>query len=98
MTWHELETASVRFARHLLDLGLRPGDRIASLMPNRPALLVHYLACMKAGLVATPLNYRCQPPEMDHALAVSGASAIPPPPSGRRTYGLAIARAARPAA
>ena len=26
-------------------------------MPNCPALVVHYLACFKAGLVATPLNY-----------------------------------------
>jgi acyl-CoA synthetase (AMP-forming)/AMP-acid ligase II len=76
MTWRELDAATTRFARHLLDLGLRPDDRIASLMPNRPALLVFYLACMKAGFVATPLNYRYQPPEMDHALAVSGASTI----------------------
>jgi acyl-coenzyme A synthetase/AMP-(fatty) acid ligase len=45
-------------------------------MPNRPALVVHYLACFKAGLVATPLNYRYMAPEIDHALAVSGARAL----------------------
>ena len=45
-------------------------------MPNRPALIVHYLACLKAGLVATPLNYRYMPPEIDHALEVSGASLL----------------------
>jgi acyl-CoA synthetase (AMP-forming)/AMP-acid ligase II len=60
----------------LLGLGLNPGDRVASLMPNRPALVVHYLACFKAGLVATPLNYRYMAPEIDHALAVSGARAL----------------------
>ena len=27
-------------------------------MPNRVDLVVHYLACFKAGLIATPLNYR----------------------------------------
>ena len=54
----------------------RRGDRVASLMPNRDALIVHYLACFKAGLVATPLNYRYQPPEIDHALEVSGASIL----------------------
>src|SRR5262249_13443234 len=37
---------------------------------------VHYLACFKAGLVATPLNYRYQAPEIDHALEVSGASLL----------------------
>jgi long-chain acyl-CoA synthetase len=76
MTWRELDAASSRFAGQLLKLGLRPGDRIASLMPNRAALIVHYLACMKAGFVATPLNYRYQPSEIDHALSVSGASMI----------------------
>src|SRR5262249_57436642 len=59
-----------------LGLGLQPSDRVASLMPNRPALIVHYLACFKAGLVATPLNYRYTAPEIDHALAVSKARAI----------------------
>ncbi len=75
-TWHELEGASTRLAANLLGLGLRPGDRVASLMPNRGALLVHYLACVKAGLVATPLNYRYQAPEIDHALEVSQASLL----------------------
>lgn len=74
--WRDLDQISNRLASGLLSLGLRPGDRVASLMPNRPALLAHYLACFKAGLVSTPLNYRYQPPEIDHALRVSGASAL----------------------
>jgi acyl-coenzyme A synthetase/AMP-(fatty) acid ligase len=75
-TWRELEEDSTRLARGYLSIGLVPGDRIASLLPNRGALLVHYLACFKAGFVATPLNYRYQTPEIDHALEVSGASII----------------------
>ena len=75
-TWSELEARSNRLASHYLGLGLKPGDRIASLMPNRVALIAHYLACFKAGLVATPLNYRYTPPEIDHALTVSGAKII----------------------
>jgi long-chain acyl-CoA synthetase len=76
MSWAQLDRRSTRLAQSLLALGLEPGDRIASLMPNRAALVVHYLACFKAGLVATPLNYRYTPPELDHALRVSGARAI----------------------
>jgi len=76
MTWRELDDASDRLARNYVALGLEPGDRIASLMPNRILLLVHYLACFRAGLVVTPLNYRYAPPEIDHALEVSGARAI----------------------
>ena len=45
-------------------------------MPNRIDLVVHYLACFKAGLVATPLNYRYTFREIDHALEVSGAGAL----------------------
>ena len=75
-TWREFDETSTRLARHYLALGLTPGDRVASLLPNRGALLVHYLACFKAGLVATPLNYRYQAPEIDHALEVSGASIL----------------------
>ena len=73
-TWQQLEETSNRLASAYLDLGLQSGDRIASLMPNRPASVVHYLACIKAGLVATPLNYRYTPNEIDHALEVSDAS------------------------
>ena len=76
MTWRELEEESERLAGGYRALGLEPGDRIASLMPNRIALIVHYLACFKAGLVATPLNYRYTHREIDHALEVSGARAL----------------------
>jgi hypothetical protein len=55
-TWRTPDDLSDRLAASLLGLGLNPGDRVASLMPNRPALIVHYLACFKAGLVATPLQ------------------------------------------
>ena len=75
-TWRTLDDLSDRLAVSLLGLGLNRGDRVASLMPNRPALIVHYLACFKAGLVATPLNYRYMAPEIDHALAVSEARAL----------------------
>jgi long-chain acyl-CoA synthetase len=76
LTWAELDDKSSRLAAHYLALGLEPGDRVASLMPNRIELLAHYLACFKSGLVTTPLNYRYTPPEIDHALEVSGARII----------------------
>ena len=51
-TWQDLDKMSDNLAGNLLDLGLSPGDRVASLMPNRAALIIHYIACMKSGLVA----------------------------------------------
>ena len=75
-SWSNLDQATNRLAAPYLALELQPGDRVASLMPNRTALFVHYLACFKAGLVLTPLNYRYTPPEIDHALDVSAARII----------------------
>src|SRR3954467_8117790 len=63
-TWRELDEAARGLAKHYLTFGLKPGDRVASLLPNRGELIVHYLACIQAGLVATPLNYRYQAPEI----------------------------------
>ncbi|HEU5063850.1 MAG TPA: class I adenylate-forming enzyme family protein [Solirubrobacterales bacterium] len=76
ISWRELEEEAERLAGGYRELGLEAGDRIASLMPNRIALIVHYLACFKAGLVVTPLNYRYTHREIDHALEVSGAKAL----------------------
>lgn len=76
LSWSELEQASSGLAGAYLGLGLSPGDRIASLMPNRVELVVHYLACLRAGLVATPLNDRYAARQIDHALEVSGASLL----------------------
>ncbi|MEM0914178.1 MAG: class I adenylate-forming enzyme family protein [Planctomycetota bacterium] len=75
-TWREFDAASARAANRLADLGLRPGDRLASLVPNRTSLIVLYLACLRAGVVAVPLNYRYTSAQIDHALAVCGASAL----------------------
>ncbi len=76
LSWRQLSEESDRLAGGYRGLGLAPGDRLASLMPNRIDLVVHYLACFKAGLIATPLNYRYTHREIDHALAVSGAKAL----------------------
>ncbi|MEM7445754.1 MAG: class I adenylate-forming enzyme family protein, partial [Pseudomonadota bacterium] len=75
-TWRQLDKASDRYAAHLFAKGVRRGDRVASLMPNRDALVIHYLGCMKASFVAVPLNYRYMPPEIDYALSLTKAKII----------------------
>ena len=72
-TFSELDRASDNLCSQYLDRGLKAGDCIASLMPNRGALLVHYIACFKAGLIAVPLNYRNTPVEIEHAFDASGS-------------------------
>ena len=67
-SWRELDVASHNYAVSLAVAGVRPGDRVATLLPNCDALLIHYLACFKAGYVAVPLNYRYTPSEIDRVL------------------------------
>jgi long-chain acyl-CoA synthetase len=74
--WAELHSQAEQLARAYQRLGLRRGDRLASLIPNRVELVVHYLAGLRSGVVLTPLNYRYVPREIDHALTVSGAAAL----------------------
>ena len=76
LSWRELDRMSAALAGGYRGLGLEPGDRVASLMPNRVDLVVHYLACFRAGLIATPLNYRYTAREIDHALEVSEARVL----------------------
>ena len=76
LSWADLDRQSEHLARAYRELGLKRGDRVASLIPNRVELIVHYLAGLRSGLVLTPLNYRYVAPEIDHALRVSGAAAL----------------------
>jgi long-chain acyl-CoA synthetase len=73
LSWSELDVRTALLGRLYRRLGLRPGDRVASLLPNRLDAVLHVLACIRAGLVATPLNYRYRSPEIDRALKLSGA-------------------------
>ncbi len=72
-TWQALHDDVGKLAAHLITIGLQQGDRVASLMPNCGELLIFYLACLKAGLIATPLNYRYTAANIGYALGFSGA-------------------------
>jgi len=71
LSWRALETQSQNLASNYVNLGLRRGDRIVSLLPNRLQVLVHYLACLRAGFVAVPLNYRYLAHDIDHAIGLT---------------------------
>jgi len=75
-TFASLDAASDGVARGYLRLGVKKGDRAASLLPNCVELMIHYIACAKIGLALTPMNYRYTPPEMDHALDLSRSTVL----------------------
>jgi crotonobetaine/carnitine-CoA ligase len=45
-----------RIANGLLELGLKPGDRIALMLPSHPDHIVAILALAKAGFVRVSIN------------------------------------------
>ena len=51
ISWAELERSTAALAATLRDWGVRPGDRVASYMPNRPETLIASLACASIGAV-----------------------------------------------
>ncbi len=64
ITYDELERSSTALAISLLERGLVPGDRIATLTENRPEQVILFFACAKAGLVLAPLNWHLTPSEL----------------------------------
>lgn len=52
----EIDAAANRVANGLLAQGLRPGDRVALMLPSHPDHIVAILALAKAGLVRVPVN------------------------------------------
>ena len=56
----ELNDACNRFANVLGRHGIAGGDRVAIYLPNRAEMAIALIGCMKAGVVAAPLNWRAQ--------------------------------------
>ena len=76
LSFREFDEATDRLGNALLALGLRPGDRVAVLLPNSIECLVGYYCLAKAGLVRVPLNLRETRAEHDYKLTYSGSRAL----------------------
>jgi len=63
-TYAELDDRSDRVAAGLLEAGLVPGDRVATLTAASTEHVVVFFACAKAGLILMPLNTRLAEPEL----------------------------------
>ena len=60
----------------LRQLGLRPGDGIATLLPNGTAPLEVYLAAQQSGWYFTPVNWHLTAAEVEHIVRDSEAKAF----------------------
>lgn len=53
LTWRELREQVARARRALVELGVKPGDRVAGYLPNTPEALIAFLATAGLGAVWT---------------------------------------------
>jgi long-chain acyl-CoA synthetase len=76
LSWRELDGLSEACAAALRALGVRPGDRMALLLPNCPQFLIAELGAWKAGATVVPLNPIYTERELLHPLVETGAETI----------------------
>lgn len=82
-TYAELEERSRRLARVLLDIGLRPQDRVVVQLPNTNVFAAFYVALQRVGaipIMALP-SHRFR--EVEQFVRLSGAVALASPVVGR---------------
>jgi long-chain acyl-CoA synthetase len=77
MSYGELDLKSRAFATYLRDVaGLKPGARVALMMPNLLQYPIAAFGALRAGYVVVNCNPLYSPRELGHQLADSGAEAI----------------------
>lgn len=76
VSYGALKTASARLAHALTAHGIRPGDRVAILLPQSPEVVIAHLALAKMGALSLPLAALFGPDALEYRLRDSGARAI----------------------
>jgi acetyl-CoA synthetase len=76
LTYAELFDHSRRFAAFLRSLGVSKGDRVATLLPKGPELLIAMLASWRVGAVFVPLFTAFGRPAVSYRLTHSGSKVL----------------------
>jgi len=76
VTYDELMQLSDAFAAALLDQGVKPGDRLALLLPNCPQFVIAELGAWKVGAIVVPLNPLYSSDELQVLLTDCGAETV----------------------
>jgi carnitine-CoA ligase len=76
ISWTEALSNFQRAANGLLELGIRPGERVAILMGNRPEFLWAHFGIMLIGAHSVPINISQRGATLRHILSDSDAVAV----------------------
>ena len=75
-TFSQLNQRSNRIANVLLEQGVKPGDRVATLLKNGIEFVESYFAIAKIGAVMVPVNWRLVAKEIAYIIGDSGAETL----------------------
>ncbi len=75
VTFGQMETRAEALAASLHGLGIKPGDRVAVVMPSWPEFVISMFAVAKLGAVLVPLNPRLTADDLRYTLRHSEAVA-----------------------
>src|SRR5215210_592088 len=76
MRYAEVNGAANKIANGLVKLGVRPGDKVALMLPNTPHFVICYYAILKLGDTVVPLNVLFKRHEVAYHLDDSDAVAL----------------------
>jgi len=70
----DIQVAANRLSNALAALGVRRGDRVAIMLPQRPETAIAYIAIFQMGAIALPLSHLFGPDALEYRLEHAGAS------------------------
>ncbi len=85
MTFAEVDRQTSQIAGYLASLGVRPGDRVAIMLPNVIGWPLGWLSIQRAGAVTVPVNAAYRTADVAHVLRDSGARVVLTLPEHRGT-------------
>ncbi len=72
-TYRQFDDSSTAYALRLIELGYRPGDFFATLLPLLAQHIILEYACFKIGVIHAPLDLRLKAPEVIRSLKLIDA-------------------------
>jgi long-chain acyl-CoA synthetase len=56
LSYGEVQEYSMLYARKLISLGVKPGERVGLVLPNCPKFVIAFLAILRTGAIVTAMN------------------------------------------
>jgi acetyl-CoA synthetase len=73
-TFWDIQQAGNRLSNALTALGVKRGDRVAIILPQRPETAIAYIAVFQMGAIALPLSHLFGPDALEYRMEHAGAS------------------------